>query len=155
MLGYRKDRFRMTILISLIVILSISANARSIDGYVKDSKTGEYLPGATVMIGGTQIGASSDFRGQFVIRDVPSDIDSLRLEIHLIGYEERIIDLAVADESQPLEILLTPSPWKMDNVVVTGTRRSYILKDVPVTTELITSDEFKQTGALTVDEALH
>jgi len=138
----------------LSVIPIYAAKADAISGYIRDSETGENLPGVSIFLVNSNFGASSDYRGRFVIRDIPDDIRDIKLRIHLIGYEEEFVELGQIDDLSSIEILLTPSPWKMDNVVVTGTRRNYILKDVPVTTELITAEEFKKTGALTVDEAL-
>jgi len=143
-----------TIVIILIVIPSYSVFAGTINGHIKDADTGENLPGAAIIIDKTKIGASSDFRGQFTIRDIPDNTRDIKLRIHLIGYQEQIIELSETEIQGIIEIFLNPSPWKMDNVVVTGTRRDYILKDVPVTTELITYADFKKTGSLSVDEAL-
>lgn len=57
-------------------------------------------------------------------------------------------------DSANLEIRLTPSPWVLNEVVVTGTRSPHLLKDVPVQTEVVTQRDFHRTGAKTVDQAL-
>ncbi len=138
----------------VIVIHVCTAEAYTISGSVRDSITGENLPGASVFVVNSSLGASSDYRGRFVINDLPENIREIKLKIHLIGYDDKFVELSNINDLSAIKISLTPSPWKMDNVVITGTRRNYILKDVPVTTELITADEFRKTGALTVDEAL-
>jgi len=146
---------RYIYLLLFVILVSVcTAKADTVSGFIRDSETGENLPGASVFIVNTNFGSSSDFRGRFAIHDVQSNKAGLKLRIHLIGYEDKIVDINQLNDLTNIEIRLIPSEWKMDNVVVTGTRRNYILKDAPVTTELITPEEFKKTGALTVDEAL-
>lgn len=57
------------ILISGLLILTIISQAQTgkIVGKIIDTKTGETLPGATVLIEGTTKGASSDFDGNFTL----------------------------------------------------------------------------------------
>lgn len=57
-------------------------------------------------------------------------------------------------ESISLDLLLTPTAWVIDQVVVTGTRSPHLLKEVPVQTELITKRDIRRIGATTADEAL-
>lgn len=52
------------------------------------------------------------------------------------------------------DLLLTPTAWVIDQVVVTGTRSPHLLKEVPVQTELVTEREFTRIGATTADQAL-
>lgn len=54
----------LTIAISLITLI-INAQTGKIIGKIIDSKTGETLPGATVLIEGTTKGASADFDGNY------------------------------------------------------------------------------------------
>ena len=59
--------FKRFILTSSFLILTFLFHAQTgkIVGKIVDSKTGETLPGATVLIEGTTKGASSDFDGNF------------------------------------------------------------------------------------------
>src|SRR5690242_18227195 len=43
-----------------------------ITGIIVDTKTGETLPGATILIEGTTKGAAADFDGKFTITNVPA-----------------------------------------------------------------------------------
>ncbi|MCP4584079.1 MAG: TonB-dependent receptor [candidate division Zixibacteria bacterium] len=142
------------VILMLIAFPSYSAFAFTINGIIKDADTGESLAGAIIYTHLATTGWTSDDQGRFVMHDVPDDYIMIKLHVHLIGYKDQFVEFTQSDVQSVVEIFLAPSPWKMDNVVVTGTRRDYILKDVPVTTELITSEEFKKTGSLSVDEAL-
>lgn len=62
---------KITFLIAFISIsILISAQSGKISGKIIDGKTGETLPGATVLIEGTTKGASADFDGNFSISPV-------------------------------------------------------------------------------------
>lgn len=142
-------------ILTLFSVLSISAAfGLTIQGIVYDSQSREPLPGVTVQIPNTHSGASSDTKGNFEFEYDASQQGDIKLAVHLIGYQDTTIMLDNDTAFKKLSIFLKPSLWKMEQTVVTATRRKYILKDVPITTELITSSEFAETGALTVDEAL-
>ncbi|HEX9652074.1 MAG TPA: carboxypeptidase-like regulatory domain-containing protein, partial [bacterium] len=73
--------------ISLLLNASTSWAANgAIEGKITDSKTGEPLPGANVIIIGTSIGAACDLRGAYFIQNVPPGNYTLR--VSYIGYEK-------------------------------------------------------------------
>jgi outer membrane receptor for ferrienterochelin and colicins len=139
--------------IGIVLLQFAIAFSSSISGAIRDSQTREPLPGATVAIDKTAIGAAANSDGYFTIGNVTSEMLPVSLKIHIIGYKDKVIELAQFPRKD-LEIFLEQTSWKMEDMVVTATRRKYMLKVVPVTTELITADDFKKSGALTVDNAL-
>ncbi len=64
-------KIALTLSISLIAIIA-NAQSGKIAGKIIDSKTGETLPGATVLIEGTTKGASADFDGNFTLSGLQS-----------------------------------------------------------------------------------
>ena len=74
---------RLSLILSILV--SISIQAATITGVITDSKTGEFLPGATIMIKGTYYGSSSDIEGKYKIANVKSG--TYTIEVSLIGYK--------------------------------------------------------------------
>ena len=74
--------------ISIIALLSLSitANAQtgSIEGIAADKKNKEVLPGVTVIIEGTTIGASTDIEGHFIMQNVKPG--KYRLKASYISY---------------------------------------------------------------------
>jgi outer membrane receptor for ferrienterochelin and colicins len=137
----------------IFVILSGPSYAARLQGIVTDFKTGEPLPGATITIDNVKRGAASGVDGLFSIDNITPG--QYGIFVRLIGYKEvRRKVIVNADTLTRINIALEQTPWELDEVVVTATRRKHILKDVPVTTELITRDDMLVTGALTVDQAL-
>jgi len=97
------------LLIFTLSVLSIDAQTGRISGTILDAKTGETLPGATVLIEGTTKGAAADFDGKFSINNVP--VGKVNLIISFISYStKKITDVEVkANESTDVNVLLDAS----------------------------------------------
>ncbi len=65
---------------------AFAAENGSVRGTVKDSQTGEALPGANVLLQGTSLGAATDLNGRFVIQNVPAGSYTVRTTY--VGYKE-------------------------------------------------------------------
>lgn len=72
---------------------AFAAGGGTVEGYVKDLKTHEALPGANLLLVGTSMGASTDLNGNFLIANVPAGSYTIRAAY--IGYksETRHIDV--------------------------------------------------------------
>ncbi len=87
----------------------------SVSGVVKDKKTGEVLPGATVIVVGTSIGKQTDIDGNFSL-SFPR-MKSNKLAIRYLGYSEQILEIK---ESGKYVIKLEETENALTDVVVTG-----------------------------------
>ena len=85
-----------------------------ITGVVRDSDTGELLPGVNILIRGTSTGTSTDIDGNFELRAPDQDVV---LIITYIGYER--LEVPINGRSEIL-IELTPSIISGDELVVVG-----------------------------------
>jgi len=72
---------------------TVLAAGGSIEGYVKDSKTGEPLFGANIILIGTSMGGATDMDGKYIIPAVPTGTYSVR--ISYIGYNEQKAEIKV------------------------------------------------------------
>lgn len=93
----------------LVFTGGLYAQTGRISGMVMDSKTGETLPGATILVEGTQRGASADFDGKFAINNVP--VGKVTLVISYISYTtKKIADVTVkAGDATDVNVQLDPS----------------------------------------------
>ncbi len=90
-----------------------------ISGAVRDSQTGDALPGANVLLRGTSMGASTDLNGSFTIRNVPPG--SYELRTTYIGYNTKVAEVVVRPgETVKLEVKLEAVGVKGKEVVVTA-----------------------------------
>ncbi len=85
----------------LIIILFnnivLAANS-SIEGYVKDSKTGESLFGANVILVGTSMGSATNSDGKYVIQNVPPGSYTIRATY--IGYRTQNMEIVVKERAK-------------------------------------------------------
>ncbi len=104
------------LLLLMFTLLEPSAfgQGRTITGTVTDQLTKETLPGASVLIKGTNRGASTDINGKFSIPLSPTDN---ALEISFIGYNK--VEVAIGTQNV-IDVQLTLMQTTLDAVVVVG-----------------------------------
>lgn len=144
---------RITVILTAIVItLSGYASAAKLSGVITAANSGEAVLEANLSMGDADLHERTDFDGRFSFDHL--EPGNYRLQITHVSFEPKTIDLIIADKDTSLAITLVPRVYISDEVVVTGTRTPYLLKDVPVTTEVIRVEDAERTGATTVDQAL-
>ena len=108
------------IVVCLLIISSVSSvtETGTISGRVTAKNTGQALPGANIIIEGTNLGAATDTRGFFEIKNVP--VGKYTIRVNLIGYETRKITAVKvkANSSTRLNIALEPSTIDKKNIVI-------------------------------------
>jgi TonB-dependent receptor len=116
---------RIAFFINLLVLACaffatrVLAAGTSIEGYVKDAKTGEPLFGANVMLIGTSMGATTDAGGKYVIQSVPPGTYTIRASY--IGYKEQKRKISVEKgTSIKQNFQLDPVGIESETVVVTA-----------------------------------
>ncbi|GGG89535.1 collagen-binding protein [Polaribacter pacificus] len=89
-----------------------------IKGKVIDANTREGLPFVSVIVLNTQIGATTDERGEFIISNTP--LGYLKLQASFIGYETVITEdyLTTKDKIPFVSISLKETSQKLDEVVI-------------------------------------
>ncbi|MEI6019502.1 MAG: TonB-dependent receptor [Bacteroidota bacterium] len=102
------QKFVVTVFI-FFFSLNLSSQTGRLSGTIVDSKTGETLLGATVLIEGSNKGAAADFDGKFVINNVPAG--KVNLIISYVSYTtKKIMDVKVtANESSDINVMLEQS----------------------------------------------
>ncbi len=112
------------VLVTLLFIFgSLNAQVRGrITGRVIDAQSGEYLPGANVVLQGTNFGDASDRDGEFLIQNIPPG--TYTLEVSYIGYDDFSTDVTVsAGRTFTQDVRMQVSYVEMEEVVVTGMRQ--------------------------------
>lgn len=125
---------RVVSLIALTLLFSISAMAQTgrLEGVVIDAPTGQPLPGASVRVDGTNIGAASGANGAY---DFEIEAGTYEIVATFIGYTDVRREVTItAGQTTRLNIELSPDATSLEDVVVTGlaSRRSRELSEVAV-----------------------
>lgn len=99
-------RSSLLLILGLLVLLPAFAQAQGrIAGSILDGKSKDPLVAANVFIQGTNYGAATDLKGDFVIASVP--VGDYKLVVRYIGYQEKIVDVSVkVDETTLVEIAM-------------------------------------------------
>ena len=111
----------VTVLIMFGLVASLPA--ATITGKIIDSRNGEFLPGANVLLVGTSYGAATDVRGEFSIPNIPTG--NYTLTVKYIGYKTYTQEITVAENVRDnhFPIRIDVSYVKLDDVVVSGLRQ--------------------------------
>ncbi|MGB4972352.1 MAG: TonB-dependent receptor, partial [Cyclobacteriaceae bacterium] len=134
-------------ILSLLTILMISPvwAQNSFKAFIKDSESNEPLVGATAVLQGTSIGATADVNGLVEINDIPNGQQTI--EFRFIGYEpqRQAFSFPLASTT-PIEILLEHGHHEMEEVIITATRSSRLIDDIPTRVEAISGEELTEKG---------
>jgi len=138
-LQIKAKRSWRTLILTFTVLVTCAANAQNItvSGTVTD-ETGP-LPGVTVLLEGTNKGATTDFDGLYTITDVPANgvlvfsyVGFTTQRININGRNE--IDVALGEDSQALDEVVVVGYGTQRREAVTGSVSSIggeELRDVP------------------------
>lgn len=129
---------------------AFAAGPVKVSGRVADSG-GQPLPYATVVVKGKMTGVTADRNGAFTIT-LP-DSKTYILVASYTGYTSSEAKVA-GPNAEPIEFCLTEDLFNINSVVVTGTKTPRLLKDVPVLTRVITSDDILKLDATNISDLL-
>jgi TonB-dependent receptor len=102
-----------------------AADGGTVSGRVTDGKSKDFLPGANVMLKGTNFGAVTDREGVYLIPDVPPG--AYTLVVNYIGYEKFTSEITVtAGAKIKQDAVLTVSYVDIGQVVVEGIRQGQV-----------------------------
>ncbi|RNI24058.1 TonB-dependent receptor [Rufibacter latericius] len=129
------------ILVLLIVMSGTLAYSQNIlRAIVKDKESGTPLIGATASVEGTSLGVSSDAEGRLQLTGIPDG--SQIIKFSYVGYEDRRDTLLFPlPTAEPITVLLERGGEELEEVVVSSTRSSRTIEDVPTRIEAITAEE--------------
>lgn len=146
------QRLLKSICLLLCCLMAVSASAqRIISGTVLD-ESGEPLMGATVSVKEKKtIGTTTDMQGRYTLT-LP-DHKEYTFQVSYVGYLSLHRKLP-AGKTGKVDFTLKEDAVNMETVVVTGTRTPKLLKDVPIVTRVITSDEIKRVDATHIGDLL-
>ncbi|MDT0685374.1 TonB-dependent receptor [Autumnicola psychrophila] len=112
----------------------------TVTGTVIDSEMDGPLPGATVMVEGTNNGTTTDFDGNFSLR---VNSDSGQIKISFVGYTTKTLDFDLTNGSQDLGgIVLNADAGALEEIVITSFSLA-IDRKTPVAVSTIKSEEIE------------
>lgn len=135
-------------IIGVVICVFIFSSAYSQSTFMailKDKETSEALPGATASIKDSSLGGSANEEGLIQIQNVPNG--QQMIEFSFVGYESQSIMLNFPlSSTEPLEVLLEGSEEELEEIVVSSTRSSRTIADIPTRVEFIAGEELEEKG---------
>jgi len=155
-------RYRISWIICLILICSMAlgqelpvkrTQKNRITGRVTVASTGEPIVGANVLILGTMLGAATDAEGEFIIPHITPN--TYTVMVSAIGYkkEEKTVRVIPGEEIN-LRFSLQETVLLGDGIVVTASRYQQSINDIPVSLNLVPSQDLSERNITSVDQAL-
>ncbi|MCM1137947.1 MAG: SusC/RagA family TonB-linked outer membrane protein [Duncaniella sp.] len=138
----------LLLLTILTVSLGAAAQTRTVNGIVISGDDNEPIVGASVMVVGTQLGASTDVDGKFVINNVPSDAKFLR--VSYVGMTSQDVPITKGE----IRIVLGLNTELLDEVIVTALGISRSEKSLGYSATQVGAVEIERAQSTNVMQAL-
>ncbi|MGD8781858.1 MAG: TonB-dependent receptor [Ignavibacteria bacterium] len=137
------------ILVTLILLggQALYAQPREIRGMVTSAVDGNSLPGASVVVKGTNIGTATDINGEYSLR-IPEDADIL--VVSFVGYRTTEVLIGIVDV---IDIELEPDAIGMDEVLIVG-YGSQTKRDLTSSVSSVRADELEYLPTQGFDHSL-
>ena len=135
-----------------------SANAQTegiIRGRVNDQQTNEAIPFANVVLQGSTVGTTTDFDGNFELREVPPGLRNI--QVSFLGYESKTVFEIEVTPARPavVNVVLKPSAIEIEEAEVVGSRRPNVA-EAPLSVRSLGTNEIKRNpgGGRDISRAL-
>ncbi|MEM8560489.1 MAG: TonB-dependent receptor, partial [Bacteroidota bacterium] len=128
----------------LLLLLSLPAWAQTgtLTGRVTDAASDQLLPGATVRLDATNLGAATDAFGKFTIRNVP--VGDVTVIASFVGYTSVEVTVAIeAGETAYVELALGENADQLAEVVVRSERFVRNLQETQSSVGVVTGAELE------------
>jgi hypothetical protein len=137
--------YKKFLLIGIILVLLptlLFAQAGKLRGFVTDKETGDPLPGANIILEGTQMGSAADLNGEFIVLGVPAGVYTIRADY--IGYQSyTIANIRVSSNlTTNQDFSLASTALEMESVSITADR-PIVQRNTTNTVRMTTQEDMK------------
>ena len=131
-------------LLGLLAASVPAAAQHTLRALVTDEHSGAPLPGASVVLEGTDLGAATGPDGLAVVTGVPEGEHTF--VVSFVGFEPARLTLSfpLGDPGTPVEVALEEDHGALGEVVVGATRTSRTIAEVPTRVETIAGEEIDE-----------
>ena len=142
------------IIVSLPFCLALAGTSGKIAGTVKDSKTGEAIIGANIIIEGTTYGAAANIDGYFVILNVPPG--KYNIIASAVGYTREVLTgVSVSiDLTTTLDIKMASTVISLGEAVTVVAKQAVVQKDLTSSQSRVDAAQIETIPAREVNDVL-
>jgi iron complex outermembrane recepter protein len=134
---------RVFFILILTVTLSFAGNGQnfSISGIVKDHDSHQPISFATVTLGSTGIGTTTNEEGKFSL-SIPTDKQGTAILVSYVGYQTE--HFVASQGKSYYRVLLNATTGSMEEVVVTGVSRATLARENPIPIVSVSARKMEQ-----------
>ena len=145
----KKNKLTTALTVIGLFCVNLLLAQSTISGTVLDAETNQSIPGANIVIIGTNVGTTADFDGNFTLttnQELPFNI-----EISSIGFGNQTVEVTSAD--QKISVSLEPGE-NLQEIIVSASRRAQKVQDAPSSVSIISTKDI-ENSAIAVDPVRH
>lgn len=134
------------LIVSFFMALNLCVYAQNtFKAVIKDSEKKEPLMGVTAQVTGTTIATTSDENGQITLTGIPNGLQEIQFSY--IGFAQRTDSFNFPlEDTAPIEILLSEQSEDLEEIVISSTRSTRTIQNIPTRIEFIGSEELDEKG---------
>ena len=111
--------FSLIFFLTLVINYTVLGSGGIVKGRVIEFSHKKALPGANVLLVGTNFGSATDVNGNFVIRGITPG--KYKIKASYLGYDSKTVSVVVSENKTAfLELALKENNLKLDNITVYG-----------------------------------
>jgi len=135
---------KKTLLSLLIFIHTLPLFSQNmIRAIVKDHENKENLVGLVAMVQGSSLGSVSNEEGQVIIENIPDGKQTIVFK--MMGYKNHQVTVVFPQElAEPLLVFMERAHEDLEEVVISSTRSSRTISDIPTRVEFIAGEELEE-----------
>ncbi len=111
---------------------------------IKNAESKAALPGAVVLLAGTSKGATADTSGLVTLSGITNGRQVFTFR--LAGYNEHTTTITFPRANDTLIVSLEPASEELEEVVISSTRSTRTIQNIPARVEFIGSEELEEKG---------
>ena len=137
---------KKTLFVSFFMTLNLCVYAQNtFKAVIKDSEKKEPLMGVTAQVTGTTIATISDENGHIILTGIANGLQEIQFS-H-IGFAQRTDSFNFPlEDTAPIEILLYEQSEDLEEIVISSTRSTRTIQNIPTRIEFIGSEELDEKG---------
>jgi outer membrane receptor protein involved in Fe transport len=140
-------------LIVLLFFLTISATYGQVQKNILHGKVLDadknILPGASILIQGTEFGVNANEAGEYLFDHVTAG--KLKIQASFLGFKTLTLDFEVQPGENYLDLILVHNDIKLEGVTVTSQKREQQIVDVPITLSVVNSGFIEDNNITELD----
>ncbi|HEY6082124.1 MAG TPA: TonB-dependent receptor plug domain-containing protein [Chitinophagaceae bacterium] len=135
---------KISALMLLLFISRLCTAQNILTAVIKDADSNEPLPGATALLAGSDKGTRADGNGLIVLSGIPEGrrVFSFRF----LGYKEHKDTLQFPRRNDTVVVFLEHKGEEMEQVLISSTRSTRSIQDIPTRVEFIGGEELEEKG---------